>query len=157
MKTRLFLVLVVLSGTLSACVPSPPIRTGKPISPDNVALLSPGTTTKAQVLDRFGLPFAIAAPGEIVEVQSERVWSPDAISVGGNYQLDADTWFELFADRRPFAEEYRIYFYFFASSRQYAVIGGFAFYQSSVTKLERLWLLVDERKSRLIDYRFRHD
>ncbi len=150
--------LALLSAT--GCVaPAFPFKTGEPIREERVASISPGTTTKQDLLEQFGPPTTIVAQHEIVAIPATFAWNAGpATSLSmktRDYRFQSDTFFELFASGREPGEYYRIYYYDYVVSSKTGYIFVVAFYESGTTETDRLWVLVNEKTGIVEDYVFK--
>lgn len=125
--------------------------TGAPIRTERVKSIIPGKSTKSDLLDMFGAPASVAAPGETLTLSSTAIMRKP-FSNRFSYRLRADTFFALF----PPADEYhRVYYFYHAVSYTYPVWYVLYFGENGKTKTDRLWVLVDERTGIVEDYAFK--
>ncbi len=130
------------------------MKTGKPISEDNVAATTPGTTTKNELFERLGAPTAIVAGDEVTVVATPPTWAAP-YRRGSTYSFAADTFYELFPAARESGEYRRIYYYHHVASRKMNYFMILAVYESGETKADRLWVLVNEKTGIVEDYAFK--
>lgn len=111
-----------------------------------------GTTTRQEILERFGPPTAIARRGPTM------AFPPPGPAKRGRTDVPSATFFELFSPGRTLRDSEIVYYY--DSSRLKAT--GFLVipligvgYHTTETVVERLWLLVDDSKGIVEDYVFR--
>ena len=149
-------VLVFLQGCI---FPMGGERTGRSLSSHGEVVR--GTTTKEQLVDWFGAPMAIAGPGESVEVPAATVHHQDPVSGreqwygGGSWLQDGDAWLELFAERRPFGDAHRVYYWYTSSDGGLFVWPVFLMISQTHESLDELWVLVDERTGLVMDVAYR--
>jgi hypothetical protein len=137
---------------LSECVPAIPMRTGRPLKDDKILTITPGKTTKQDIIELFGAPMAIAKQGEVLKIQSERTYLSPKSSY---YEIDSDTFFELFSSQHTLTEYHRIYYYYHAVSKETGLVLGFFIYENGKTIFYKLWILVNEETGMVEDYVFR--
>ncbi len=160
MKRSLVIVIAGLALSITACiVPNIPVKTGEPIREDRVVMISPGTTTKQDLLEQFGPPTAIVAQHEIAAIPIPLVWiagpATSLSMLSRDYRFQSDTFFELFASGRGTGEYHRIYYYDCVVSYKTGHIFIVAFYESGTTETDRLWVLVNEKTGIVEDYVFK--
>ncbi len=144
----------VVLALLAGCIPAGTLRTGTPLEDEKVGFLKPGTTTKRELFERLGAPAAIVGRGEVAVVRTPWLWS-NIPSNTQEYAFDADTLFELFpADGQDQGYE-RIYYYRRIESRKMGYFFIFGAYESATTRVDELWLLMDEKAGVAKDYAFR--
>jgi len=144
------LILLCLSG---CCLIGGQYLADEPIGTKRVERISPGQTSIREVLTWFGPPAAIARKGSTV------IFPPPSPGKSGYLEMNADAFFELFSPGRTLREEEVIYYY--DASRK-SSLGGLVIMilinfggQTDRVKVERLWLLADERTGLIEDYVFR--
>ncbi|KPJ63568.1 hypothetical protein AMJ44_14270 [candidate division WOR-1 bacterium DG_54_3] len=155
---REFLPLTVVTSIiifLWGCAPAPPVTTGRPLKDEKIIRIQPGKTTKGDIIEWFGAPMAIAVQGEILKIQTEASWAKGNPRGGYYFEIDSDTFFELFSSKHELTEYHRIYYYYRAVSTKSAVILLLYFYESGRTVIDRLWILVNEETGIVEDYVFR--
>lgn len=144
------LVLLCLSG---CCLIGGQYLADEPIEKKRVERISPGQTSVREVLTRLGPPVAIA--------RSERtvIFPPPSIGRSGYLEMNSDAFFELFSPGRALRKEEVVYYY--DASRK-SSLGGLVIMilinfggQTDRVKVERLWLLVDEKTGIIEDYVYR--
>lgn len=146
------MVLVLLS--LSGCfVIGGQYLSDEPIGRKRVEKISPGQTSLREVLTWLGPPAAIARNGRTV------IFPPPSIGKSGYLEMNSDAFFELFSPGRELREEEVVYYY--DASRK-SSLGGLVIMilinfggQTDRVKVERLWLLVDEKAETVEDYVYR--
>ncbi len=150
---------LALLCTMGCVVPTIPLKTGEPIRGDRLATLTPGTTTKQELLEQFGPPTAIVAQHEIAAIPAPLTWNagpPTSFRmIARDYRFQSDTFFELFASGRGIGEYHRIYYYDYVVSSKTGYIFLVAFYESGTTEMDRLWVLVNEKSGIVEDYVFK--
>ncbi len=150
---------LALLCAMGCVVPTIPLKTGEPIREDRLVTLTPGTTTKQDLLEQFGPPTAIIAQHEIVAIPTPSVWNagpPVSFRmISRDYRFQSDTFFELFASGRETGEYHRIYYYDYVVSSKTGHIFLVAFYESGETETDRLWVLVNEKTGVVEDYVFK--
>jgi len=126
-------------------------RIESPLQASEVKKISPGKTTRREVLDLFGPPAAIARRGqEIVTVPVP------GIRKESSQQVQADTFFALFSAYAP-NDSHVIYYYWRAEMREtHGVILG-AMGTLGKLSVDKLWVLIDERTGVVVDYVFREE
>ena len=146
--------LLILS--LQACIPAPSFRSGVPLPQKTVDQLQAGRTTKAEVLEWFGMPLSIAAKGETLTISRGPEWAAEGGVRHAHYEkVDADTFFELFSTKHAITDRDRIYYYYDTVSSKYAVVLAVYINETANTRSDRLWVLVDEETGLVEDYVFR--
>lgn len=148
------LVAAIVALSLGGCLPAISLKTGRPIGEDQVTAVTPGTTTKSELFERFGAPTAIAAPDEIAVIATPSTWAAP-YRRDSSYSLDANTFHELFPAARESGEYRRIYYYRHVVSRKMIYFMLLALYESGETKSDRLWVLVNEKTGIVEDYAFK--
>ncbi len=150
--------LALLSAT-GCVVPAFPFKTGEPIREEQVATISPGMTTKQDLLERLGPPTAIVAQHEIVAIPASFAWNAGPATsfkmIAREYRFQADTFFELFASGGGPDEYHRIYYYDYVVSTRTSHMFVVAFYDSGTIETDRLWVLVNEKTGIVEDYVFK--
>ncbi len=134
---------------MAACViPSVSHRTGPALDPEEVAGVRPGRTTKRELFAALGPPFAIAARGEVVAVESPVAMVGDGgmcqQRMGGAYRVDADAWFEPFAARRALRDDHRVYYWYSWRASGWNWYLLLALVASCGNSVREVWALVDE-------------
>ncbi len=111
-----------------------------------------GTTTKQEILERFGPPVAIARRGTTM------VYPPAGSAKRGRAEVPSEVFLELFSVGRSLRDADIVYYY--DASRLEAtgvlvapLIGGG--YHSREVVVERLWLLIDENTGLVEDCVYR--
>ncbi len=144
------LILLCLSG---CCLIGGQYLADEPIGEKRAARISPGQTSIREVLTWLGPPAAIARSGRTV------IFPPPSPNRSGSLEMNSDAFFELFSTGRALREEEVVYYY--DASRK-SSLGGFVIMilinfggQTDRVKVERLWLLVDEKTGTIEDYVFR--
>lgn len=145
---------IVASGIIlgQGCAPLLSIITGPPLSEEDIKKIDPGKTPKAEILERFGVPMAVGAKGERLTIPRESAWkSSGGIRLGGYYQTESDTFFELFSSRHNIRDHHRVYYYY------QAVSSGVAspVYKTVRIRVDKLWVLVNEETGVVEDYVFK--
>ncbi len=144
------LILLCLSG---CCLIGGQYLADEPIGKKRVERISPGQTSIREVLTWLGPPAAIARSGKTV------IFPPPSSGKSGSLEMNSDAFFELFSSGRTLREEEVVYYY--DASRK-SSLGGLVIMilinfggQTDRVKIERLWLLVDERTGTIEDYVYR--
>lgn len=125
----------------------------EPIGKKQVERVRPGQTSIREVLTWLGPPAAIARSGKTV------IFPPPSMGKNGSLEMRSDVFFELFSSGRELRKEEVVYYYDASRQSSLGVIvilivinfGG----QTERAKVERLWLLVDERSGIIEDYVYR--
>jgi hypothetical protein len=148
--------LFVLSlAFLWGCVPQIPARTGTKIRDYQVEKIQPGKTTKRELFEWLGPPMAIAVRDEILTIPTQSVWVQNHLDFGGYYEIQSDTFFELFSSQQQLHEYQRIYYYYYAVSKQTAYLGLLVNYERGKTDIDKLWVLINEKTGIVDGYVFR--
>jgi hypothetical protein len=153
---RIAQAVVAAVAALSAggCLPALSFRTGQPIGDNQVAAIAPGTTTKYDLLERFGAPAAIVARGEVTVIDAPLTWAaPYRTEVSGSF--GGDTVYELFPPAGERGDYRRIYCYRHVVSRKMIYFMLLALYERGDTASDLLWVLVNEKTGIVEDYAFR--
>ncbi len=145
MKGQTLILAVPLTMLLMGCM-----TTGKPISTDMVQTIIPGTSTRDDLLDKFGVPATIASRGEILTLSSPANRKKQ-FEIAVN-RLNADTFFTLFP---PADDHHRIYYFCYMVSYHYPVWYILYVGENGNTKTDRLWVLVDDKTGIVTDYAFK--
>lgn len=140
---------------LWGCVPAPLVTTGRPLKDEKIIRIQPGKTTKEDIIEWFGAPMAIAVQGEILKIQAEASWAKNMPRGGYYFEIDSDTFFELFSSKHELTEYHRIYYYYRAVSKKGFLILLLYLYDSGKTVIDKLWILVNEETGIVEDYVFR--
>ncbi len=155
-RTGAALALLALSGCV---LPAFPHWSGRPLERADVALLEPGRTTKHDLFQRLGPPFAIAAPGEVVAVEAPAAMLGSGglcqLRPGGAYRVDSGAWFEPFAARRPLREGERVYYWYAWRAGGWDWFLLLALVASCSNEAREVWVLVDEDTGLVEDVVFR--
>ncbi len=154
-KFYLLIVIGFIAFILLGCAPAPPVWTGKPIEDEKINRIKPGQTKKQDIIEWFSAPMAIAVQGEVLKIQAEASWAYGNPRGGYYYQVDSDTFFELFSSQHKLTEYHRIYYYYHAVSTKEGYVFIFSVYESGRTKFDKLWILVNEKTGIAEDYVFR--
>ncbi len=144
----------------SGCVlPAVVYRSGRPLEAADVAQLAPGRTTKQELFDRLGPPWAVAAPGEVAAIEAPSAMGGRgglcATEFGGAYRVDTAAWFEPFAARRPLRDGHRVYYWYAWRA------GGWNWYLLLImvaacsNEVHEVWVLVDEDTGLVEDVAYR--
>ncbi len=148
----LWLLLVLLFG-LEACTFSSGLR----IDPKKVRQIQKMQTSKKEIFAWFAQPTAIARFGEIVTLPSIPVWGKRLQRGELHYEIQSETWYALFQVRTdaPIGDFRRIYYYRYTLDKHSMVPLPFYFREYGDTRVEELWLLVNEKNGIVEDYFFR--
>jgi hypothetical protein len=154
---RVPLLAALLTVMLQACAPALPLSSGVSLSEARVQRLQPGNTSKHEVLELFGMPLSIAKKGEVLTVSrgSEYKAGGSGVEHAGLYLVPADTFFELFTPKHRMAEHHRIYYYYDAVSNKHLLMLGVYYRESSSTRSDQLWILINEQTGLVEDFVFR--
>ena len=145
--------LLVLS--LQGCIPAPSFRFGVPLPQETVDRLQSGKTTRAEVLEWFGMPLAIAAKGEALTIPHGPEWVGSGARYASYENVDADSFFELFSTKHAINDRDRIYYYFYTVSSKQAIVLAVYINETVNTRSDRLWVMIDEETGLVEDYAFR--
>ena len=143
--------------SLQGCVPAPSFHSGLPLPQKTVDGLQAGKTTKAELLEWFGLPLSIAVKGETLTIPLGPEWFGSGVRHARYEQVDADTFFELFSSKHSITDHDRIYYYHRTVSSKYAVVLAVYLNETVNTRSDRLWVLVDEETGLVEDFFFRKE
>lgn len=159
MRTILLAAVLALPAALMGCCifPVPSHHTGNRISDQQIKTIQPGKTTKQEIIALFGAPMGIAVQGEATTVlaPTEYRYGPSGIQHRGSREVQADTLFELFSVRHSYTDYDRIYYYYDASSSKIVYWFLFYVYESGNTKVDQLWVLMNEKTGIVEDYVYR--
>ncbi len=144
---------VLVLPCLAGCFFGGRYLSDEPIGRERVGSILPGRTSSREVLTRLGPPVAIARSGKTI------IFPPPSLGKSGYLEMDSDAFFELFSLGRELRKDEVVYYYDSSSESSLGVlvitiiinIGG----QTDRVKVERLWLLVDERTGIVEDYVYR--
>lgn len=136
------------------CVPSIPFTTGDPIPEGQLSAVTPGRTTKQDLLELLGLPAAIVGQHEIAAIPSPLTWKGEPFTAS-EYRFQSDTFFELFTPENTINEYHRIYYFEHVVSSQTGYFFLIALYESGSTTADRFWALVNERTGVVEEYVFK--
>lgn len=116
----------------------------EPLGRERVAAIRIGESTAHEVMVQFGPPLVVARPGKTMTVPQLGSWLPS------DSEVQAETFFALFADSGARLDASRVYYY------QSAVRKGFGFVlllgggrTTTWLARERLWLLVSDETGRI--------
>ncbi len=112
----------------------------------DINTIEPGKTSKSEILERFGMPQAIAIRGKDLEYLNPNLW---------NKKIQGDVFFEFFAQEHKVSYHHRIYHYYQSNRSGHSAF--LLFFIGEVYKInaEQLWLLVNERTGIVEDYFYR--
>jgi hypothetical protein len=153
-RTGAVIIIALAILPLCGCVPVIPFRTGKQIREEQVKAITPGSTTKSELFERFGAPTAVVVRDEVTAITSPSAWSAP-LQNRFDYSFDANTFFELFPTTRESNEYHRVYYYHYVVSSKVGYILILGLYESGKTKTDRLWVLVNEKMGTVEDYAFK--
>jgi len=111
--------------------------------------LRPGITTRQDVIKALGPPLTLARQGGKIIVY------PDEVIPRGGTETSSDVYFEIFRDRYELRDDYIIYYYqsvVGSTGTMVVVAAGSTDIKAYVSKL---WVLIDDRTGKVIDYEFR--
>jgi hypothetical protein len=128
---------------------------GSEIQAARVAQIQPGKTLKKETLEWFGAPMVISARDEIVVVPKASVPDNEYRIPRRPTVVNSDTFFDLFSSKVEFTEYHRVYYFYFSESKDLTYYFLVAKYDKIETKLDKLWLLVDEKTGIVEDYFFK--
>jgi hypothetical protein len=124
--------------------------------------LRSGQTHQREILAWLGPPLALLRPGKSVKIDSpsDAPLHPDTsvkFDVPSAATLDYDAQFLLFAERHEPGPSMVIYYYqHLSESAQEGFVVALGT-RSTTVERERLWILIDERTGRVVDFVFRED
>lgn len=106
--------------------------------------------SKQGILDLLGPPIAIAKKnGSLLYLQ-------DTVT-GKNMIRHPDVFLELFSGKHALHENHRVYFYQ-TFSRETSGVAVVTFSSSSsTTEVKKLWILIDDKTQRVVDYIFKEE
>jgi hypothetical protein len=147
---------LALPASFGGCIlPMPAQHTGNTIRSQQVKKIEPGKTTKQELFALFGAPMGIAVQNEETTILAPTEFRSEGILHRGSYEVQTETQFELFSVRHLFTDYDRVYYYYDAS---YAKTGYFFLlyiYESGNAKVDRLWVLMNEKTGIVEDYVYR--
>ena len=149
-KTNSLIIIFSLSLLLSGCLIPFSASSGTRIETEQLNKIQPGKTTKNEVFEWIGPPMAVLASNEFNPVPMPFMWESRVRS-----SIQSDTFFELFSSKYQFHEYHRVYYFYYAVSRKTGYIGPFVSVETTKTKFDKLWLLVNEKTGIVEDYKFR--
>jgi len=141
----------IAAAVLGGCVAFSVSRSENWIPEERVRQIVPAQTTRKEILDWFGPPAAVVRHGQLLQVPEIGVRR-----MGGR-ELQADAFFELFAERVPAGETDVIYYYQSAEERATALRVVAVGTASSDLHENRLWILFDGQTWKLKDFVHRRD
>ena len=115
--------------------------------------IQPGKTTKHEVFEWIGPPMSVALRDEFISIPEPFQWNTKMASS----PQSSESLFELFSSGREFNEYHRVYYFYNAKSKKkhtYFLVGG---YESTDTKFDKLWLLVNEQTGIVEDYKVKKE
>ncbi len=124
-------------------------RSGATIEHDRAVKIVPGKTTKQELLDWFGPPVALVRRGATVTMPQT------GVRPVGWREVQADTFFELFASRHPPAPDDLIYYYVAAEQSEFGVFLLVAGQTSRNVNESQLWVLIDGATGKVKDFVYR--
>jgi len=116
---------------------------------DQIKMILPGKTTKQEILLWFGPPLAIARKGKVMKIPS-----PD-VQKASSYELDSDTFLELFSGKHEVTENHIVYYYTYSETKGTGTVILFAGTESSRLIVNKLWILINRETGIVEDYMFR--
>jgi len=116
---------------------------------DQIKMILPGKTTKQEILLWFGPPLAIARKGKVMKIPS-----PD-VQKTSSYELDSDTFLELFSGKHEITENHIVYYYTYSETKGTGAFILFAGTDSSRLIVDKLWILINRETGIVEDYMFR--
>src|SRR5439155_26591822 len=144
-------------GPATGGVPAPPFVSGPPVPDEMIKKIERGKSTKAEILEWFGMPIAIGARGETLTRPRPTVRTGEKASgvrPEGYVRTEADTLFELFSSRHNLTDTHRIYYYYRAVSTNFAIVGPGPVFAKRSTSVRRLWVLISEDTGIVEDFVF---
>ncbi len=128
------------------------LPSGEPLDAGRIKAIRPGVTTRAEILERFGPPAAIARKGTTM------VLPAPGPAKRGRTEVPSDAFLELFAASRPLKDAELVYYYDASALKGSGflfipIIGGGFYSREAVA--ERLWILIDRDRGIVEDYVFR--
>lgn len=157
MRMTHHILLALLTATLTCSCSLSIDVLGKPIPQKKIARLSPGVTTKMELIDSLGPPLAIAelnepltilAPTLMYGIARPRYVYPPSC------RAQSAPFFEVFSGTHTFDEFQRVYFFqHYTASRSifFWLLGA---HTSWKTASDNLWVLVNEKNNLVEDYFF---
>lgn len=148
--TRTFATIVVIACVASGCMFGVgSFQSGESLQEKQIQQITPGTTTKQQILDLFGPPAALARKGSALIIPSTGPGKVDYPDVQG------ETFFELFSSKRTLTERHVVYFYSASETKSTRMMVLFAGTADNKVATDRLWILIDDGTGIVLDYIFR--
>jgi len=155
-KTHSLVIIFSLSLLLSGCMIPLSISSGTRIQTEQLNKIQPGKTTKNEVFEWIGPPIAVLASSEFYPVPMPFIFKEKpATTRHARSFIQSDTFFELFSSQHQFHEYHRVYYFYYAVSRWTNYSGVFVNVETTKTKFDKLWLLVNEKTGIVEDYKFR--
>jgi hypothetical protein len=156
MPSIVLVAVLALPAALGGCIlPHPTQHTGNTIRSQQVKTIEPGKTTKQELFALFGAPMGIVVQKEATTILAPTQYMSEGILHRGSYEVQADTQFELFSVRHSFTDYDRVYYYYDASYGKIAYFFVLYIYESGNTKINRLWVLMNEKTGIVEDYVYR--
>ena len=150
-KTHSLIIIFSLSLLLSGCYIPLWGSSGTPIETEQLNKIQPGKTTKNEVFEWIGPPIAVLASNEFYPVRMPPKGARSSIQSS----IQSDTFFELFSSQHQFHEYHRVYYFHYAFRIDHYAMGMIVSAQTSKVKIDKLWLLVNEKTGIVEDYKFR--
>lgn len=148
--TKILATAALLALISSGCIFGSRYRTEAPFTETQIRKITPGTTTKQEILDWFGPPIAVARSGEVMKIPA-----PGPLKEGSQ-DVQADTFFELFSSKHSLTEQHIIYYYYDSEMKGTEVLVlFFAGIVKARVAENKLWLLIDDRTGMIVDYIFK--
>ncbi len=154
---RLISALMLLPSILfmmTGCTPK--VVTGLKIDHTIVKSIKPEKTTKVELFDILGVPQAIAVQGRPAYIFSHGEWAVEyEIAYYPEPQLiQEEPLFELFKSRNILKDIHRVYLYYYTKSTREGSKWPLFINERVVTKIDRLWVLVNEESGIVEDLIF---
>ncbi|MDD5085194.1 MAG: hypothetical protein PHE61_04015 [Candidatus Omnitrophica bacterium] len=153
-KKGFFFVLTIVFVAMFVCscsVMPHKYESGKQIKDSAARKVQPGVTTKAEIIEWFGVPTAIAKKGEKVSLPMEMAHY-GAGCEGPRQDTSSETFFSMFSSKHKITDSHRIYYYAYTKSEGSML--GILFFNtmSSKTQTDKLLVLINEDTGIVEDY-----
>ena len=145
-RTILFTVLLLAVTLLSGCLVVSGSRKGEQLfTKEQAEKIERGKTTKAEVLQWFGPPVAMARKDK------------GGQALGGEGDLRPETFFELFTGKHAVGQFHVVYYYRNLRTEEIGAAVLLAASGQVSMKRERLWILINDANGIVEDYVLRED
>lgn len=155
------LTVVFVAAMLSmSCLPNVPRSTGTSIDKHKITSITPGKTTKWDLMKWFGYPTSIVgANSPVAEIRSpsyirskaETSGSSRISPSGGYYRVQPLTFLECL-DRKKLNTNERLYYFAHTWTMQYSLFFLLGTYDFGGTTSKELLVIVDEETEKVVSY-----